>query len=901
MATSSATVSRLQNNIVLATNLTLSIRQDANDDPNVGSAQNVSSSATGLLSTLAPVALVALVWFTLFLIFRRWFPRNYRPRTFLGSIQERERSPKLPDGLFGWFSSFFSISDSYVLNHHSLDGYLFLRLLKMAVITCLVGCCITFPVLFPINITGGGGKSQLDILTLGNVTNNYYKMFAHTGCAYLFFGFVIYMITRESIYYINLRQAYLLSPYYASRLSSRTVLFTSVPDEYLNETNLRRMLGESVERVWIPTDTSDLEDEVKERDKTSLKLEAAETKLIKAANAARLKASKKKAKKDNEDIALEELTPDVEGGSASSRYVSAKDRPTHRLKPLIGKKVDTIDWCRAELEKRIPKVQEMQNKHRALDGIKKINAVFVQFSTLQEAQSAYQSLTHHQVLHMAPRYTGMTPGEIIWSNLRIKWWERVIRVTATVSFVVALIVFWSFPVAAVGFISNLDNLKDWNSGSPPTTFKEGFTWLNWLLALPHTIFGVVSGLLPTVALAILMSVLPIILRLMARLGGDPSLSAIELTVQNTYFGFQVVQVFLVATLGSAASSALGSILPNHIDQIPSLLASSIPKASNFYLSYFVLQGLGVVSGTLLNLSGLVLFIVLGKFLDNTPRKMYKRWTSLSSMSWGTVFPPYTNLFVIAICYAIIAPLVLLFAAIGLYLFYLAYRYNLLYVSNANIDTKGRVYPRALQQVFVGLYIAEGCLIGLFAIATGSSVGALGPLILMIIFMVFTALYHLSLNAALEPLINYLPKSLEAEERRLLDEDTEAERGEKGMTATNNTELGPSPHTKPTFWQKFLRPDIYTDYATMRRLVPKMINIRYEDEEEQHAYYNPAVTAGPQLLWIPRDPMGVSRQEVRETSKVIPITDEGASLDEKNKIVWDAEDGRPPIWQAPVYY
>lgn len=191
MAETSATVPRPQNNIVLATSLTLSIRQNANDDPNVGSAQGSSSSATSLLSTLAPVALVALVWFALFLIFRRWFPRNYRPRTFLGSIQERERSPKLPDGLFGWVGNFFNVPDSYVLNHHSLDGYLFLRLLKMAVITCLVGCCITFPVLFPINITGGGGKSQLDILTLGNVTNNYYKMFAHTGCAYLFFGKIL--------------------------------------------------------------------------------------------------------------------------------------------------------------------------------------------------------------------------------------------------------------------------------------------------------------------------------------------------------------------------------------------------------------------------------------------------------------------------------------------------------------------------------------------------------------------------------------------------------------------------------------------------------------------------------------------------------------------------------------
>jgi hypothetical protein len=230
MSASSATVFQPQNNIMLATYLTLSIRQNPNNDPNVGSAQSSSSSASGLLSTLAPVALIALIWFTLFLIFRKWFPRNYRPRTFLGSIEERERSPKLPDGLFSWFGNFFSVPDSYVLNHHSLDGYLFLRLLKMAVITCLVGCCITFPVLLPINITGGGGKSQLDILTLGNVTDNYWKLFAHAGCAYLFFGKAdgrssSTLLTRFSrLRYIYDHPREHLLHQFAPRLSSLTLL-----------------------------------------------------------------------------------------------------------------------------------------------------------------------------------------------------------------------------------------------------------------------------------------------------------------------------------------------------------------------------------------------------------------------------------------------------------------------------------------------------------------------------------------------------------------------------------------------------------------------------------------------------------------------------------------------------
>ncbi|TKA70208.1 hypothetical protein B0A49_04808 [Cryomyces minteri] len=871
------------------------------NDPNIGSAQKGSNSVSTVVSTLVPVLLFALVWFALFLILRSKLPRNYRPRTFLGSLRQNERSPSLPTGLFNWFGAFFSLPDTYVLNHHSLDGFLFLRLLKISVVTCFVGCLITWPVLFPVNATGGGGQTQFDLLTMGNVTNSYYRYFAHAGCAYLFFGFVMFMITRESIFFINLRQAYLMSPYYSSRLSSRTVLFTSVPADYMNETKLRRMLGSSVRRIWIVSDVKDLEDLVEERDKVAMKLEAAETKLIKLANVARVKEEKKGGARHDSGEAV--IGPNAASGSMAARYIKPKQRPTHRLKPLIGKKVDTIDWSRNELQKLIPKVDKLQAEHRAGDA-KYLNSVFVEFETLSDAQAAYQSLTHHQVLHMAPRYTGISPEEVIWKNLRIKWWERVIRVIVTTSFVVALIIFWSIPVAVVASISNINALI----GLLP--------WLSFLNKIPSVILGVVTGLLPTILLAVLMALLPIVLRLSAKLGGDPSLSAVELTVQNSYFGFQVVQVFLVATLGSAASASVNTIISNPTS-VTTLLAQQIPKASNFYLAYFVLQGLGVVSSLLVGLVGLIVFFVLGKLLDKTPRKMYKRWVQLSGVGWGTVFPIYTNLFVIAICYACIAPLVLAFAAIGLWFFYFAYRYNLLFVSNANIDTKGLVYPRALQQLFVGLYVAELCLIGLFAIKAGTP-GAIGPLILMIVLLVFTALYHISLNAAIDPLMKYLPKSLDAEERRLLDIENGGETGtlvddesgyrkehlgvQNARTHGADAEgLGPAPHKKPNFLTKFLRPDVYTDYATMRRLVPKDVVVQYEPEIERDAYFNPAIKSRTPLLWIPRDAAGVSRQEVNDTSKVIPITDEGAFFDEKNRITWDAEGGRPPIWEPKVYY
>jgi hypothetical protein len=186
-------------------------------------------------------------------------------------------------------------------------------------------------------------------------------------------------------------------------------------------------------------------------------------------------------------------------GEVAARYIKPKDRPTHRLKPLIGKKVDTINWSRAELQKLIPKVDAEQEKHRSLQA-KKVNSVFIEFTSLVEAQAAYQSLAHHQVLHMAPRYTGLKPEEVIWSNLRIKWWERVIRSFGTTGFVVALIIFWSIPVAFTASISNINYLI------------QVLPWLSFINSIPKVILGVVTGLLPSVMLAVLMALLPIILR-----------------------------------------------------------------------------------------------------------------------------------------------------------------------------------------------------------------------------------------------------------------------------------------------------------------------------------------------------------------------------------------------------
>lgn len=354
------------------------------------------------------------------------------------------------------------------------------------------------------------------------------------------------MVSRECIYYINLRQAYLLSPFYGNRLSSRTVLFTCVPQQYLDEAKLRKVFGDSVKNVWIPRDTDELENLVKERDQTAFRLEKAEITLIKKANAARNTALKNghpdieanpgpgtaaQSKetdasasrespvlpadsaaagypelKTNEGFGLDGPSPDI-NGSVASRWISHSSRPYHRPLANYGRRVDTIKWTRLRLKKLVPRINRLRRQQCSGQGTP-MPAVFIEFDSQAEAQSAYQILSHHRPLHMSPRFIGVRPYEIVWGSLRMKWWERIIRRFSIQASITAMIIFWSIPSAIIGTISNIKFL----------TSKVPF--LGWIDHLPSAILGLVSGLLPAVALSLLMAVVPMILRGMSR---DPFL------------------------------------------------------------------------------------------------------------------------------------------------------------------------------------------------------------------------------------------------------------------------------------------------------------------------------------------------------------------------------------------
>ncbi|KAJ5919539.1 hypothetical protein N7454_009374 [Penicillium verhagenii] len=850
---------------------------DPNNDPNVGSSRGDSSSTSGdiasgltgtgsssssaLLMTFLPALIYALFWVGIFLIFRRTQRRWYAPRSHLPDLHDHQRTPELPSGWVNWVGAFLKMEDNHVLHHSSLDGYLFLRFLRVLCAICFTGCVLTWPILFPIHATGGNGNTQLDMLSFSNIKDPS-KYYANVIVACVYFTFVFYVVVRESLYYSNLRQVYLNSPAYSSRISSRTVLFMSVPPDYRNEKKLRSVFGDAIQRIWVTSNCKELSDLVDERDKNAYRLEATETKFIRRANKARMRAIK------NGEFSSETC---LDCESSNPAWSVKVKRPTHRLKLLFGKKVDSIHYYRKELVRITEEVKILQQKHQ--DGeAKQLSAIFIEFNTQNDAQIALQTISHHQPFHMTPRFIGVSPHEVVWSALNISWKQRVIRRFAVQGFLAAMVIFWSFPAALVGTISNI------------TYLCQIITFLKFILDLPSFVKGAIEGLLPSAALALLMSLVPIICRICARRSGVPSLSRVELFTQSAVFVFQVVQVFLVTTLTSAASAATAQIVKDPLS-IKDLLAQNLPKATNFYISYFLLQGLSMSSMALVQIASALVFRIINRFFSHSPRRLYNKWAQLATLSWGSVFPVFTNMGVIALTYSCIAPLILGFSFIGLYLVYQAYRYNFFFVYDIEVDTKGLVYPRALQHLLTGLYIAEICMIGLCAIK-----GAIGPVIIMAIFLVVNVLAHISLNEALTPLNTFLPRSLDAEEELLQEkEDVRNEINERRRSRSL------------AFWRWF-HPSIYKDYAALRRKVRKNLDeVSYSPEELRTAYFEPCIASPSPTLWIPRDKFGFSRHEVMETDSIISITDEGAHLDGKNKIIWDKYDPTLPLRERKILY
>jgi len=329
-----------------------------------------------------------------------------------------------------------------------------------------------------------------------------------------------------------------------------------------------------------------------------------------------------------------------EGEPLWRKYLADKDRETMRLPifgwqwmpslPLIGKKVDTIDYCRKEVARLNLEIEQDQQEPEKFP---LMSSAFIQFNHQVAAHMACQAISHHMPNQMAPRVVEISPRDVVWDNLSIKWWESYLRTGGVIVAIAGLIILWGIPVTFTGLLSQINYLA------------QQYHWLAWLNRTPRTVLSILQGVLPQVLLAALLVLLPVILRFLAKSQGGYTGTTVELTVQVYYFAFLFIQVFLVVSISSGISTILTQIYTTP-SLLPQILATNLPKASNYFFSYLLLQALSVSAGALVQVLGLIEWFVLAPLLDRTARQKWTRQTKLPDVQWGTFFPVYTNLAVI---------------------------------------------------------------------------------------------------------------------------------------------------------------------------------------------------------------------------------------------------------------
>ncbi|MDI1492438.1 MAG: hypothetical protein OHK93_003652 [Ramalina farinacea] len=517
---------------------------------------------------------------------------------------------------------------------------------------------------------------------------------------------------------------------------SATVLVTDLPADVATQNaeeakeTLRRQYSPypgGVKAISLHRNYGVILDRIHSRETLILQLEGAETRMIRQAVQSHRNADSVRGRSTKAgEKALNSGGTSVEGGHGGSQrgekwrlYIPAEQRQYTR-RPLLGKswlpavpiltrKIDLITDLRRRLAEANQSIKRCLDKQSG-----SWQAALIRFNEPRGAQVACQAV-HHPLPHrMSCRHIEESSAQILWRNLTLTWKERYFRRFFVGGLMVSLCLASTVPVAFTGILSQLDYMVA--------------VWprLRWLDNVPKSMQGVLQGVLPPILLAGVTFLVPAILQRLIREQGAHSWTAGELQFQDYYFGFLFLQVFLVVSLSSSLAAMLNG-LHTDFESVAALIAHSLPKAGNYFFSYIILQGLS---------------------LARQPQQV----------QWGTFYPVYTNLAVIGLIYSVISPLILVFNVIIFALFLIVQEHNIIYVFRIGTDTGGQIYYKAINHLFVGLYVMEVYLTGLFLLVRNErdKVAYAGQSVVMGLLFLCILIYQLMLKRAYAPLLQHLP-------------------------------------------------------------------------------------------------------------------------------------------------
>ncbi|CAK7350162.1 unnamed protein product [Dovyalis caffra] len=622
-----------------------------------------------------------VIFIVLMLLFT-WLSRKpgnsvvYYPNRILKGLDPWEGGTRTRNP-FAWIREALSSSEQDVVNMSGVDTAVYFVFLSTVLGILVLSGLILLPVLLPIAATdvklqttkSNQTFSELEKLSMANIKDKSPRLWAFLIATY-WVSFVTYFLLWKAYVHVSgLRANALMSP--KLKPEQFAVLVRDIPPVPVGQTRkeqvdsyFQSIYPETFYRSMVVTNN-------KKVNKIYEELEGYKKKLAHA------EAVYDESKRTGKPEGL---------------------RPTTRtgLLGLVGRKVDSIEYFNEKIKELLPKL-EAEQKISLRENQQASALVF--FTNRVTAASAAQSL-HALMVNTWTVMDAPEPRQIIWPNLKIKFFERQIR-QYVVYFIVALtIMFYMIPIAFISALTTLDNLKKLLPFIKPIVNIDA-------------VKTVLEAYLPQIALIVFLALLPKLLLVLSKAEGIPSESHAVRATSGKYFYFTVLNVFIGVTLGGTLFSTFKSI-EDDPNSIVKLLATSLPGNATFFLTFVALKFFVGYGLELSRVVPLIIFHLKRKYLCKTEAELKEAW-SPGDLGYATRIPGDMLIITIVLCYSVIAPLIIPFGVVYFGLGWLVLRNQALKVYVPSFESYGRMWPHIHTRIIASLLLYQVTMFGYFGV------------------------------------------------------------------------------------------------------------------------------------------------------------------------------------------
>ncbi|SNX85875.1 uncharacterized protein MEPE_04584 [Melanopsichium pennsylvanicum] len=657
-------------------------------------------------------AFAALAIFTL-LMFQILRPNNkivYAPK--YKYAEDGKAPPKASEGFFGWLPPVIKYKEHDLLPLIGLDGVTFLRFIRMMrwMLTALavLMSVVLMPVDIAYNVRNGGGTlvtNKLNFLNMSNVHGTY--MWAHVGMSYagtiVAIGFIWYHY-REMV---RLRWSYFRSEEYQTSFHARTLMITDVSKRYQADTALGALLSElkmpyPTTEVHIGRRVGVLPDLIEKHNDLVRELERVLAKYLKNPN----------------NLPSKRPTKTI-GGFMGIR----------------GERVDAIDYLTNQINRVeaavIHQRETIQQKQPEMYGFASLAAVPYAHAAAKVLKGKKPNGTR---IALAPPPTG-----IIWQNLTRSRANRA--KSSFFGFLMLLVLFFMniFPLILVSLLSNMAGLTS-------------ISWLGWLKSWQNKssfTFAAVSGLGAPIIMGLASFFFPIAMRRIAKYRGVQTRYKLDRLLVGQYFGFLVISQFLFFSLIGVVLSLISQLVVeiNHnsalaiIEKLGRNAAYATKQQylnqSNYWLTWLPLRGYLAIFD-LAQVIKLLLVWIQKVFFGRTPRDV-REYTKPPVFDYWIYYANFLFIAALAMIYAPLAPLVVVFSAVIFWINSFIYKYQLMYVFVTKHETGGMLWRPTINRLLFCIGFMQVILILAVVLDTLNyyqAIAALPPILMLIAFKIY---------------------------------------------------------------------------------------------------------------------------------------------------------------------